>query len=100
MATEVNPAALLRASTAADGLADDVRRESADIEADTASGVTAIPGFRTREALERLQYGWTDALARHRQYLSYMGDALVSAAHGYRRSDAETAASFAELDRF
>lgn len=100
MGTQVNPAALMRAAGVTDRFVDAVRRESADIEMDTASGVIALAGFRTREALERLQYGWTDALSRHREYLDQLGNALTTTARGYRQSDATTASYFSELNRF
>jgi uncharacterized protein YukE len=100
MGTRVDPAALLRAAGAADRLAGGVRRESADVETDTASGTRALSGFRTREALERLQYGWSDALQRHHDYLDQLGNSLSTAARGYRQSDATVAAYFAGLNRF
>ena len=100
MATRVDPASLLRASGAADRLAGAVRQGASAIEADTDVAVRALPGFRTRDVLDRLRFGWTDALDRHRDYLDRLGGALTGAAQGYRQSDAETAASFAELDRF
>jgi uncharacterized protein YukE len=62
--------------------------------------VSALPGFRTRQTVERLAFGWSDALSRHRQYLDGLGDALADAATGYRQSDDEAAASFLALDRF
>ncbi|TQS43606.1 hypothetical protein [Cryptosporangium phraense] len=97
MAIRVDPAALLRASGAADRLADGVRKDASDIEAETDVAVRALSGFRTGDVLDRLRSGWTDALGRHRDYLDRLSGALADAARGYRRSDAETAA---ELDRF
>ncbi|GAA3384683.1 WXG100 family type VII secretion target [Cryptosporangium minutisporangium] len=100
MGTRVNPVALLTAAGVAGRFADVVRQEATSLETDTDAAVRALPGFRTREVLDRLQFGWVDALGRHRDYLDRLGDALSGAAQGYLQSDAETAASFTALDRF
>jgi len=100
MTTRVDPAALLRASGVADRFSEVVRLEASHLESDTDAAVRALPGFRTREVLDRMRFGWTDALGRHRRYLDSLGGALAGAARGYRQSDEETAASFNELNRF
>ncbi|EXG82005.1 WXG100 family type VII secretion target [Cryptosporangium arvum] len=100
MSTRVDPAALLTASGAVDELGGTVRTHQTALESDTLGTGGAVPGFRTRHVLERLAYGWSDALNRHRDYLDELGTALADAATGYRRSDDDTAAEFRALDRY
>lgn len=98
MSTQVDPAVLRRSATAGDDLATDLTRKAEAVDAETGPAVRALPGFRLRGALERLQWGWRDALTRHESYLQRVGDALLLSAAGYREADAESARSFRALD--
>lgn len=99
MGTRVDPAALRRAAQASDQIAAALQRAAALLGPETAAAARALPGFRTRQTLETLQWAWKDALARHHTYLDLIGNALRQGATGYRQADDESAHRFRSLDR-
>jgi hypothetical protein len=97
--TRVDPGVLDGLSRTVHELGDDLDRCVGWLDPDPGAAVSALRGFESAGALERLHLAWEDSAKGFGRYLRSMGDALEACARDYRHTDRAAAGNFAGLDR-
>ncbi|MEV6932199.1 hypothetical protein AB0M46_47990 [Dactylosporangium sp. NPDC051485] len=97
--TRVDPGVLDGLARTVRELGDDLDTSMGWLEPNTGAAVSALRGFDSANALERLHLAWEDAAKGFGRHLRSMGDALGACARDYRYTDHAAAGNFAGLER-
>lgn len=95
----VDPPVLQAAARTCADLSDKVQQGNRDIEAETETAMSGLPGFQTRTALETLMFAWTDDVKGLTAYLTALSESLHGCARDYTHTDHANADLFAIVRR-